>query len=99
MLQLQLTVVHQDIRKMLFFNNLYKIHDNFEKKRWQGLLHFTARDRQIDGLYSYDQAMLFLQVSKFTTLSKCCRGLIFAIEQSLEYNNIERKCIVSKLVI
>ena len=28
-------MVHLDIRKILMFNNLYIIRDNFEKKWWQ----------------------------------------------------------------
>ena len=40
--------------KMLIFNNLYIIHDNFEKKWWQDVLNFTTRDRLLDWLFPYD---------------------------------------------
>ena len=32
-------------KKDIIFNNLYIVHDNFEKKWWQDLLNFTKRDR------------------------------------------------------
>ena len=41
---LQLYVVHLDTRKILIFNSLYIIHDNFEKKWWHDVLNFTTRD-------------------------------------------------------
>ena len=42
-----------DTRKILIFNNLYIIHDNFEK-RMQDVSNFTTRDHLIDWLFSYD---------------------------------------------
>ena len=51
---LQLNMVHLDTRKILAINNLDIIHVNFEKKSWQEVLPFTARDRLTDWLFSYD---------------------------------------------
>ena len=46
---LQLNVVHLGTRKILIFNNLYIIHDSFEKKWWQDVLNFNVtRDQLID---------------------------------------------------
>ena len=42
-----------DTRKILIFNNLYIIHDNFEKII-QDVSNFTTRDHLIDWLFSYD---------------------------------------------
>ena len=51
---LQLNVVHLDTRKTLIFNNLYIIHDNFEKKWWQDVSNFTTRNRLFDLIFSYE---------------------------------------------
>ena len=51
---LQLNVVHLDTGKVLIFNNLYIIHNTFEKKLWQNVLNFTTRDRLTEWLFSYD---------------------------------------------
>ena len=91
----QLSVVHLDAGKILIFNNLYIINDSFEKKWWQDVLNFiTTRDRLIDWLFSYDQAMLFSEVCQCQRdFNKCCRNLLFTIEQGFEYNKIESKII------
>ena len=46
---LQLIVVHLDTRKILIFNNLYIVRENW----LQDMLNFTVRDQLIDWLFLY----------------------------------------------
>ena len=98
---LQSNVIHLDTRKILIFNNSYILRDNVEKKWWQDLLSFTTRDRLIDQLFSYDQAILLSEVCGCLQdyYYKYCRGLLFAVEQGLEYDKVESKSIVFKFLI
>ena len=66
---LQLNVVQLDTRKILIFNNLYIIRDNFEKKWWQDVLNFTTRDRLMDWLFLYDLAVILRDLRIFTKSS------------------------------
>ena len=69
-----------DKRKILIFNNLCIIHDNFEK-RMQDVSNFTTRDHLIDWLFSYDKAMIFSETGGcLQDFNKFCRDLLFAIE-------------------
>ena len=100
----QLNVVHLATRKILIFNNLYTMHDKFEKKWWQDVSNFTTRDSLIDWLFPYDESRLcysYRNLRMFTnkTLVNDAEAYFFAIEWGPKYNNIESKRIVSKFLI
>ena len=88
---LQLNVVYLDTRKMIIFNNLCSINDNFDKKWWLDELNFTTRHWLVDWQY-YDETIMFSDIwGCLQDFNKCCRSLLFPIEYDLEYNNIEAK--------
>ena len=52
---------------MLIFDNLYTIHDHFQKKWWQDVLNFTTRGRLIDWPFSLCYSKRFEDVYKTLT--------------------------------
>ena len=97
---LNLNVVQLDTGKIFIFNNLYIIHNNFEKKWPQDVLNFTTRDQLIDRLHFRVTRLCYSQRldDGYTTLINVAEAY-FLTSKRVSNNNIENKSIVSKFSI